>query len=74
MTRCEELEMKRFTKQMWSLLRFAETQPAEVWGPSTRTARILKRRGFLDMARNDDGEWGIHLTDAGREALARKEF
>jgi hypothetical protein len=75
MTRCQELEMRRVTKQMWALLRYAkqmDPQPADVSAPLLRTARILKQRGFLVVAPEGGGYYAGRLTEAGHEAVARR--
>jgi hypothetical protein len=73
MTRVQELEVRRFTQNIWTLLYCVDgkpTQEAEVCGPFLRTARILKRRGFVSLVPGSDrGFYGVRLTDAGREAL-----
>jgi hypothetical protein len=72
MTRAQEMETKRFTQSMWTMLRYAKKMhpfTAEVGGPFMRTATILERRGFLTMARKRKG-CNIALTEAGHEALA----
>ena len=74
MTLAQEMEMRRLTPGMWFLLHYAgKMHPtgAEVFGGVLRSARILERRGFLTVVGRPKAR-SVHLTDAGREALARK--
>ena len=71
MNNCQQLEMKRFTPNMWMLLHYARKmhpRPADIGGAWTRTARILERRGFLTINVSGRPLRSISLTDAGREA------
>jgi hypothetical protein len=64
MTRVQQLEVRRFTKNMWSMLRYAgEKHPRPVYsadipgargtrGSWTPTANILASRGFLTLERS----------------------
>jgi hypothetical protein len=74
MTRVQELELKRLTPKMWAVLEYVarmEPSVAPVAGMAIRSARILARRGFLSLNRHDRGH-DASLTDAGREAVARR--
>jgi hypothetical protein len=45
----------------------------EIWGGgATLVANILQRRGFLTVHKNGRAWHTITLTEAGREALARR--
>jgi hypothetical protein len=68
MKRFQELEMRRFTDNMWALLCYAgrmHPMEAEVFGNAMRSARILERRGFLAMT----GKHKFQLTELGHEAI-----
>jgi hypothetical protein len=50
MTPAQQMEVRRFTYSMWTMLEHARKMhpsEAEIGGPYMRTARILERRGFL---------------------------
>jgi hypothetical protein len=75
MTPAQELEMRRFTASMWSLLRYAaRMQPhAAIGGSRLQTANLLQRHGFVIVMRARDygGGHQLTLTSAGHEALAK---
>jgi hypothetical protein len=78
MTRVQELEVKRMTPVMWEILgaaRFTRAVPPR----HLKSARILERRGFIELKKHNgckSSEWVVdgftlaHLTEAGYEALA----
>jgi hypothetical protein len=75
MTRVQQLEVRRFTKNMWSMLRSAGmTYPrpvdfCDIY--SKRTANILQRRGFLTVEYSR-GYYHARLTDAGLEVISSR--
>lgn len=67
MTPAQKLEVRRLTPLMRDLL-LAASIP--IGGRQLPSARILERRGFLQIAPKDEyGFHGIMLTEAGAEAV-----
>ncbi len=63
-----------FTPAMWSILQTARDKQRIVLQPDQiGPARLLEREGFLKL--NQSADWWIMatLTDAGREALTRRD-
>jgi hypothetical protein len=72
MTPAQEMEVKRMSPTMWSILVSAEKAGGiEIGGPHTRSARFLERRHFVEMRKKRNGWHTVKLTDAGREAVTR---
>ena len=74
MTPAQQMEVRRFTYSMWTMLKHARKMhpsEAEIGGPYMRTARILERRGFLSVT-GTPKRYSARLTEAGQEALASK--
>jgi hypothetical protein len=70
MTPAQEVEVKRMSPTMWSILVGAEKAGGiEIGGPHTRSARFLERRHFVEMRQKRNGWHTVKLTDAGREAV-----
>jgi hypothetical protein len=76
MTPAQQMEMRRFTANMRSLLDYAgkhHPHEVEIGGRSwMRTVRLMERRGFVTLIgpARDRGFHKIKLTAAGLEALA----
>jgi hypothetical protein len=68
MTPTQKLELKRLTKHMWWILRYA-AENAEIGNGLHSPLYRLQKRGFIILYKRPGGWFGIELTDAGREAL-----
>jgi hypothetical protein len=70
MNLAQQMEMKRLTPCMWSLLHHCgRMHPLKAQiGGYVRSANILARRGFISIERGRDGHTA-RLTEAGHEAV-----